>query len=88
MCKNSGKTTDHLLLHCAYAHDLWSLVFYLCVAYAHEGSGFAGLLERGYGRHHFADLWGTIPSCAMWTILWERNQTVFGAKIVFITFYV
>lgn len=26
MCKNNGETMDHLLLHCAYVHKLWSLV--------------------------------------------------------------
>ena len=29
MCKNSGETTDPLLLYCAYATDIWSMLFCL-----------------------------------------------------------
>lgn len=29
MCKNGGETTDRLLLYCAYATDIWSMVFCL-----------------------------------------------------------
>ena len=29
MCKKSGKSKDHLLLHCVYSSSLWSLVFRL-----------------------------------------------------------
>lgn len=29
MCKNSGETTDYLLLHYEYVHCLWSMVFCL-----------------------------------------------------------
>jgi hypothetical protein len=27
MCKRSGESVDHLLLHCSVACELWSLVF-------------------------------------------------------------
>ena len=27
MCKNSGESMDHLLLHCPIAMELWSMVF-------------------------------------------------------------
>ena len=27
MCKVDGESVDHLLLHCAYAKELWDLVF-------------------------------------------------------------
>jgi hypothetical protein len=29
MCKSSGESTDHLLLHCDIAQGLWSLIFCL-----------------------------------------------------------
>ena len=29
MCKKAGETVDHLLSHCEYASELWSLVFCL-----------------------------------------------------------
>jgi hypothetical protein len=29
MCKKSGETIDHLLLHCEVARDLWSYIFTL-----------------------------------------------------------
>ena len=27
MCKRVGETVDHLMLHCEYAQELWSMVF-------------------------------------------------------------
>ena len=27
MCKQSGEFADHLLLHCCFAYDIWSMVF-------------------------------------------------------------
>jgi hypothetical protein len=29
MCKNNGETTYHLLFHCAYVYELWSMLFCL-----------------------------------------------------------
>jgi hypothetical protein len=29
MCKKTGETADHLLVHCEYASELWSLLFCL-----------------------------------------------------------
>jgi hypothetical protein len=31
MCKSSGETMDHLLLHCPIAQQLWTMVFSLFV---------------------------------------------------------
>ena len=33
MCKRAGEMVDHLLLHCEYARELWSLV--LCLFGVH-----------------------------------------------------
>ena len=27
MCKQSGESGDHLLLHCCFVYDIWSMVF-------------------------------------------------------------
>ena len=27
MCKRSGESADHLVLHCCFAYDIWSMVF-------------------------------------------------------------
>jgi hypothetical protein len=29
MCKASGESPDHFLLHCIFAKNLWSMVFFL-----------------------------------------------------------
>ena len=29
MCKRSGESVDHLLLHCPFAFEMWSMVFCL-----------------------------------------------------------
>jgi len=39
--------------------------------YVKKGSGFVGLLEKGFGRHRFAYLLGEIPLFIMW-IIWRE----------------
>jgi hypothetical protein len=49
MCKRSGVSIDHVLLHCHYAHKLWSLVFCLFgIHYVLVGcSGYIRLCLKG-----------------------------------------
>ena len=43
MCKRCGESIDHLLLHCPFAFEMWSMVFCL-LGDAAKGSGFVRLL--------------------------------------------
>ena len=27
MCKRAGESVNHLMIHCEYAHELWSMIF-------------------------------------------------------------
>ena len=45
MCKQSGESVDHLLLHCSLAHELWSMVFGL-VGWCHAVCWIFGLVGR------------------------------------------
>jgi hypothetical protein len=57
MCKNSGQTTDHLLL-CGYAHDLWSLVLSFWSPLCYITKRVVQLLACwSFGKHHSADIW-------------------------------
>jgi hypothetical protein len=44
MCKRAGETVDHLLLHCEYVRELWSL--WGMLGYAPFGFRAAGLLAE------------------------------------------
>ena len=58
MCKESGDSIDHLLLHCDFAHNLCSLVFYLFGIHWVMPKRVLGLLacwKEGFGRHCNAD---------------------------------
>jgi hypothetical protein len=47
MRKKSKETTDHLLLHCKVAKELWDMVYvWSVVGYAQKGGGSVSLLER------------------------------------------
>jgi hypothetical protein len=80
MCKKSGESVDHLLLHCEIASALWNAIF--------NSVGLAWVMPsrvvdlfacwRGQvGRLHFDAVWKMIPSCLMWCLWRERNDQNF-----------
>ena len=69
--KWSGGSIDHLLLHCSYAQEIWSMVFCLFGLKWVIPSGVLDLLDcwkGGFGWQCKADIWGAMPFCAMWII--------------------
>ena len=81
MCMNSVETTDpnHLLHHCAYVHNLWSLVFCTFGLHWAMPRRVVDLLEcwkGGFGLHCAADLWGAICLCVMWA-LWQEQKLAY-----------
>ena len=71
LCKQSGESVDHLLLHCSMARELWSLVFGLFgVDWVMPGKVlhlWAGW-EIRFGDQRNMVVWWMIPHCVMWCI--------------------
>ena len=64
MCKGSGESTDHLLLHCPIATDLWNCMFSLVGIQWVMPKGVLELLacwREGRGKSKIQDLWNSIP---------------------------
>ena len=80
VCKKNAKTTDHLLLHCDSASELWNLVFSIFgVQWVMPGSVrelFACWSQkRCRGSQRLA--WRVVPLCLFWCIWRERNLRAF-----------
>ncbi len=83
MCKASGESTSHLLLHCPMARELWYFIFSLFGIQWVMPRGVMNLLDCwrvGSGRSKIKELWSSIPHCVFWCIWWERNSRSFEGK--------
>ena len=82
MCKQSGESVDHLLLHCFVARELWSMVFRLFGVWVHWVMPCHVL--------HLWDSWWVrcgnsqnmvvgrmVPHCVIWCLWRERNAQHF-----------
>jgi hypothetical protein len=80
LCKADGETVDHLLLHCAYAKELWDMIF--------VWFGISWVMPRrvlelfdcwqwSMGCHQKLVAWRIIPHCIMWCLWRERNARTF-----------
>nr|XP_023907629.1 serine/threonine-protein kinase ATM-like [Quercus suber] len=82
MCRCSGETVNHLLLHCVKAHQLWRLVF--------RSFGISWVMPRSVADtlfgwwnwlgKHSSSIWNLVPLCLMWCIWRERNWRTFEDK--------
>jgi hypothetical protein len=80
MCKKSGESIEHLLLHCEVARDLWSYILTLFVVEWVMQQMVLELLTSwgtscGYGP--VKEVWRLVSLCLMWCIWWERNARHF-----------
>ena len=76
MCNMNGESMDHLLLHCAYVHNPWSLVFCMFGVQWVMPWKVVDLLacwKGDFGGHRTTGMWEAIPACSMWIIWQERN---------------
>ena len=80
MCKKGAESVEHLLLHCPFAGEIWSMVFGLF--------GVAWVMPRTilelldcwqgcFGKHRNFMIWRVIPHCLMWCVWRERNRRSF-----------
>jgi hypothetical protein len=81
MCKSTGESVNHLLLHCPTAQELWNLIFTLF--------GISWVMPRGVddvlfcwsgslGNSEFGAIWKAIPHCPMWCLWHEQNTRTFS----------
>jgi hypothetical protein len=80
LCKKSGESIDHLLLHCEVARDLWS---YVLILFGVEWVMPRTVLEllnswgAAIGCGHAKEAWRLAPLCLLWCIWRERNARLF-----------
>ena len=83
MCKKSGESMNHLLLHCPIAYDLWSMVWALSGlqwVMPHGVSNLFSSWQGSFGGHRSIDLWRAVPHCVLWCIWREWNSRYFEGK--------
>jgi hypothetical protein len=80
MCKKSGKSTDHLLLHCEIAKELWSSLFNLLgVVWVMPRKVTEMLMSwrSQMGNRNALEVWRLAPLRLMWCIWREWNARSF-----------
>ena len=83
MCKKSGESVNHLLLHCPIAYELWSMVWAIFGLQWVMLLGVSDLFsswQGSFGGHRSIDLWRAAPHCVLWCIWQERNSRCFEVK--------
>ena len=81
MCKSSGETVNHLLLHCPIAWELWSMVLILFGTIWVMPWGVVDLLSCWHGprsKSEAGKIWKMTPHCLMWWLWQERNDRTFN----------
>jgi hypothetical protein len=76
MCKRSGESIDHILLHCDVARALWSVLFSIFdVRWVMNGRviDFLACWKGQRGNKLVMEVSRMAPLCLMWTIWRERN---------------
>ena len=80
MCKSSGETVNHLLLHCPIAWELWTMVLIIFGTSWVMPWGVEDLLccwTGAYGKSEADKTWKMTPHCLMWCLWQERNDRTF-----------
>jgi hypothetical protein len=83
MCKRSGESINHLLLHCEVACTLWNVIFTLFdVKWVMNGRvlDLMACWKGQKGNKMVMKVWRMAPLCLMWTIWKERNARCFEDK--------
>jgi hypothetical protein len=82
MCKRSGESVDHLLLHCEVVREVWIFLlrsFGVSWVFPATVSALLCGWYNCWGKHSSL-IWNLVPHCIMWTIWWERNGRTFDDK--------
>jgi hypothetical protein len=79
MCKRTGESVDHLLLHCDVVYTVWS-AFFSCFELSRVmPRRVVDLLGCWWssGRPRSATVWKMVPMCLFWCLWKERNDRNF-----------
>ena len=86
MCKRSGESVNHLLLHCKVVQEVWN--FTLCSfgvswVFPETVSELLSGWHNWWGKKS-SSIWNLVPQCIMWNIWRERNGRTFEDKDHFV----
>ena len=82
MCKRSGESVDHLLLHCDVVREVWNFFlqsFGVSWVFPETVSDLLFGWHNRWGKQS-SRIWNLVPHCIMWIIWWERNSRTFEDK--------
>jgi hypothetical protein len=80
LCKKDGESSDHLLLHCSMAKQLWDSIlnlFGLNWVMPRTVREMTACWSGALGKHRLAVIWRMIPHCLTWCLWRERNLRTF-----------
>ncbi len=80
LCKQSGESVNHLLLHCSHVQEHWSMVFGLFGIQWVMPYSVRALFDCWQGcfrNHQCIGIWRLIPHCVIWCLWRERNTCHF-----------
>ena len=80
MCKSNVETTNHLLIHCEVARELWNLVFSIFGIQWAMPESVRDLLACWSWKSERGDrglAWRVVPLCLFWCLWRERNFRAF-----------
>ena len=77
MCRYSGETVDHLLIHCEKVNQLRCFVLRsFGISWVSPSDRSSFWMEELVGKHS-SDIWNLIPLCLIWCIWRELNSHTF-----------
>jgi hypothetical protein len=80
LCKKSGESIDHLLLHCEVARDLWVSIYKLFGVVWVMPRRVIDVLNSWGGQVGYGpvrEVWKLVPLCLWWCLWRERNARTF-----------
>ena len=81
MCKSSGESVNHLLVHCPIAWELWSMVLVIfgkSWVMPHDVVDLLSCWTGSRGKSEAGKIWKMTPHCLMWCLWQEQNDRTFN----------